>query len=214
MLLRSHTETAFSINRGALELITATDTGTEVLEAARKTLLSRISLRRARAEQFFSYVHAGAANGFNPYASKGQSILQKASLGSEKFAFENPVISKPQSDNCHDYDDIIESQKWQYTADLTDISGYVVFSILTDYRFVILIHFHERDVLEGGGFVVVALTLEEEIDDSGEAIVTKIPIDPMHVSVEESSSNTTQTKVMKFASKAVSLGVTIWAKSL
>lgn len=197
-----------------LHLVVDSATVPEALEVARRTLLERVELRRERAAQLFPYLHAHAKNKFSSLSSDIQKILYQGSGNRERFMVEDTIIKNPSDDTAHSYDDVVESRKFGYKARLTDISAYICFSIVTDYRFSLVIHLHERDPAEGGGFVIVAIMIEEELDGEGSQTISKVPIDPFFISVEKSADNQIHNEILQWAARAVEQGISVWGRSL
>lgn len=71
---------------------------------------------------------------------------------------------------------------------------------------------HERDFSDGGGFVLIGIMVEEELD-SEEVNINLIPIKPLMVSVLNSNENTTLQEITKWSGESVEKGLTIWGKS-
>lgn len=197
-----------------LHLIKDAGSVQDALEEAKRSLLQRIELRKDRADSIFTYIHAGSVNKFNGLQREIQNVLHQGRRSTEPFKVEDRVIAKPGDKAAHAFDEIVLSQKYGYEPHVADISGYVRISIVTDYRFVILVHLHERDIMDGGGFVVAAMMIEEELEDGAEQTISQIPIDPLFISVEKSGDiNSLQRDLQEFAAQAVELGISFWGRS-
>ena len=160
----------------------------------------------------FNNFHAGAQNKFNSIAHELTTIIYKAKRNNQLSKIEDIVIKNPNQEDSHSKDFLIEELSLDYKPRIGDVSGYISFQIVTDYKFTIIIHLHERDYADGGGFVLIGIMVEEDLD-SKEVNINLIPVNPLMVSVLNSNENTTLQKITKWSAEAVEKGLTIWGKS-
>jgi len=182
------------------------------LKIAEESLIENIELRKERANSLFSHVHSGAQNKFNTLARKLHEVIYKSRRNNQASKIEDIIVKNPNAENSHSKDFLIEPLSLDYKPRLGDVSAYIAFQIVTDYKFTIIIHLHERDYSDGGGFVLMGIMVEEELD-SGEANINLIPINPLMVSVLNSVENATLQTIAKWAGEAVEKGLNIWGKS-
>jgi len=194
------------------KLIADSSSVDDSLKIAEESLIENIELRKERASNLFHHVHAGAQNKFNSVLRKLSEVIYKARRSNQISKIEKSIIKNPNEEGCHSKDFLIEQLSLDYKPRIGDVSGYIAFQIVTDYKFTIIIHLHERNFSDGGGFVLIAIMVEEEIR-SEEININLIPIDPLMISVLNSNENTTLQNITKWAGEAVEKGLNIWGKS-
>ena len=194
------------------KLIADSSSVDDSLKIAEESMIENIELRKERASILFNNVHAGAQNKFNSIAHELTTIIYKAKRNNQLSKIEDIVIKNPNQEDSHSKDFLIEELSLDYKPRIGDVSGYISFQIVTDYKFTIIIHLHERDYADGGGFVLIGIMVEEDLD-SKEVNINLIPVNPLMVSVLNSNENTTLQKITKWSAEAVEKGLTIWGKS-
>lgn len=198
------------IRSDVLTLIDEAGDEKSALDQAMEALTGRLSLRMERATQLMPQIAAGAQNRFNSQAQDIVAVLNQGHLSSERFKIESPIIAMPdKKDHRHDVN--VLRTPLNYHAEVNEISAFIQFSIVTEYKFSIVLHLHERAATDGGGFAVLGLMIEES-DDGSAVEVIPVGTDPLLISVDTAVS-TLQNSLVQWAAKTVSAAIKYWGRS-